>query len=84
MDDKANNISAIISVLPEKPGCYQYFDAKEVIIYVGKAKNLKKRVASYFNKEHADGKTRVLVRQICDIKYFVVNSEEDALLLENN
>ena len=84
MDNRANNISTIISVLPEKPGCYQFFDAKGTIIYVGKAKNLKKRVTSYFNKEHTDGKTRVLVRQICDIKYFVVDSEEDALLLENN
>ena len=84
MDNRVNNISAIISVLPEKPGCYQFFDAKGTIIYVGKAKNLKKRVTSYFNKEHTDGKTRVLVRQICDIKYFVVDSEEDALLLENN
>jgi excinuclease ABC, C subunit len=84
MDERLKYISTIISALPETPGCYQYLDAKGTIIYVGKAKNLKKRVASYFNKEHSDGKTRVLVRQICDIKYFVVNSEEDAFLLENN
>ena len=85
MDNRIDNITAIISALPEKPGCYQYFDAKGTIIYVGKAKNLKKRVATYFNREHIDdGKTRILVKQICDIKYFVVNSEEDALLLENN
>ena len=84
MNNKLDNISTIISVLPEKPGCYQYLDAKGVIIYVGKAKNLKKRVSSYFHKEHQDGKTRILVKQICDIKYFVVSSEEDALLLENN
>jgi len=84
MDNKTDNISAIISALPENPGCYQFFDALGTIIYVGKAKNLKKRVATYFNKEHTDGKTRILVKQICDLKYFVVNSEEDALLLENN
>ena len=84
MDNKTDNISAIISALPENPGCYQFFDALGTIIYVGKAKNLKKRVATYFSKEHTDGKTRILVKQICDLKYFVVNSEEDALLLENN
>ena len=84
MNDRIEYISTILSVLPENPGCYQYFDSKETIIYVGKAKNLKKRVSSYFNKEHEDVKTRVLVRQIYDIKYIIVNSEEDALLLENN
>lgn len=82
--DKDNHIKSILSVIPEKPGCYQYFDDKEVIIYVGKAKNLKRRVSSYFNKEHENTKTRVLVKQIRDIKYIVVNSEEDALLLENS
>ena len=71
-------------MIPEKPGCYQYFDEKGTIIYVGKAKNLKRRVSSYFNKEHDSNKTRVLVKQIRDIKYIVVNTEEDALLLENN
>lgn len=82
--DKSEHIKMILSVIPEKPGCYQYFDAKGTIIYVGKAKNLKRRVSSYFNKEHDNTKTRVLVKQICDIKYIVVATEEDALLLENN
>lgn len=77
-------LSNIVSVIPDTPGCYQYFDEKGTIIYVGKAKNLKKRVSSYFNKEHDNRKTRVLVKQICDIKYIVVDTEEDALLLENN
>ena len=78
------HIKIILSILPDKPGCYQYFDDKGTIIYVGKAKNLKRRVSSYFNKEHDSNKTRVLVKQIRDIKYIVVNTEEDALLLENN
>ena len=78
------HIKMILSILPDKPGCYQYFDDKGIIIYVGKAKNLKRRVSSYFNKEHDSNKTRVLVKQIRDIKYIVVNTEEDALLLENN
>lgn len=77
-------IKSILSILPDSPGCYQYFDEKGTIIYVGKAKNLKKRVSSYFNKEHDNLKTRVLVKQIRDIKYIVVDTEEDALLLENN
>ncbi len=74
----------IIQNIPEKPGCYQYFDDKGTVIYVGKAKNLKKRVASYFTKNHDNSKTRVLVSKIKDIKYIVVDSEEDTLLLENN
>lgn len=78
------HIKTILAVIPEKPGCYQYFDEKGTIIYVGKAKNLKRRVSSYFNKQHDSNKTRVLVKQIRDIKYFVVEMEEDALLLENN
>lgn len=78
------HIKTILAVIPEKPGCYQYFDEKGAIIYVGKAKNLKRRVSSYFNKQHDSNKTRVLVKQIRDIKYFVVETEEDALLLENN
>ena len=82
--DKGEHIKAILEVIPEKPGSYQYYDAKGTIIYVGKAKNLKKRVSSYFNKEPESIKTRVLVKQIQDIKYIVVNTEEDALLLENN
>lgn len=77
-------LKGIVMSLPEKPGIYQYLDATETIIYVGKAKNLKKRVYSYFSKEHEDGKTRVLVSKIADIRYIVVNTEEDALLLENN
>ena len=84
MNDSKENISTILSVLPENPGCYQYFDTKGTIIYVGKAKNLRKRVSSYFHKEHHDAKTRILVRQIHDIKYIIVDTEEDALLLENN
>ena len=77
-------LKAKIRVLPNKPGVYQYYDAKGKILYVGKAKDLKKRVASYFNKNLDSGKTRVLVRQIVEIKYIVVDTELDALLLENN
>lgn len=75
----------IIRNIPQKPGCYQYYDDKGVIIYVGKAKNLKKRVSSYFTKNHEDSpKTRILVSKIKDIKYIIVESEEDTLLLENS
>lgn len=84
MTERDEHIKMILAIIPEKPGCYQYFDEKGTIIYVGKAKNLKRRVSSYFNKEHDSNKTRVLVKQIRDIKYIVVNTEEDALLLENN
>ena len=77
-------LKGIVSNLPEKPGIYQYLNAEGTIIYVGKAKKLKRRVYSYFSKEHQPGKTRVLVSKIADIRYIVVNSEEDALLLENN
>ena len=77
-------LKGIVSNLPESPGIYQYLNSEGTIIYVGKAKNLKRRVSSYFNREHPNGKTRLLVRKITDIKYIVVNSEEDALLLENN
>ncbi|PQJ77016.1 excinuclease ABC subunit UvrC [Polaribacter glomeratus] len=73
-----------VQTLPSEPGVYQYFDKEDVIIYIGKAKNLKKRVASYFNKNHENGKTRVLVKKIVNIKHIVVNTETDALLLENN
>ncbi|QNM85418.1 excinuclease ABC subunit UvrC [Polaribacter pectinis] len=73
-----------IQTLPNTPGVYQYFDKNDVIIYVGKAKNLKKRVSSYFNKNHENGKTRVLVKKIAHIKHIVVETETDALLLENN
>ncbi len=80
------NISLVIQIktLPTSPGVYQYYDKDEVILYVGKAKNLKKRVASYFNKNHENGKTRVLVKKIVSIKHIVVDTETDALLLENN
>lgn len=71
-------------LLPDSPGVYQFFNAEGVIIYVGKAKNLKRRVASYFNKVHDSVKTTILVKHIRDIKYIVVNSENEALLLENN
>lgn len=77
-------LKGIVLNLPESPGIYQYLNTEGVIIYVGKAKNLKRRVSSYFNKEHEPGKTRVLVSKIADIRYIVVNTEEDALLLENN
>jgi excinuclease ABC subunit C len=80
-----SNVSQLIAALPDNPGVYQYYDVSGKIIYVGKAKNLKKRVSSYFNKEHpVSGKTQVLVSKIADIKYIVVDSELDALLLENN
>ena len=77
-------LKGIVSNLPERPVIYQYLNAEGTIIYIGKAKNLKRRVYSYFSKEHQPGKTRVLVSKIADIRYIVVNSEEDALLLENN
>lgn len=77
-------LKGIVANLPEKPGVYQYLNTEGTIIYVGKAKNLKRRVYSYFSKEHEPGKTRVLVSKIADIRYIVVNTEEDALLLENN
>lgn len=84
-DLKTNDyLKGIVSNLPETPGVYQYLNAEKQIIYVGKAKNLKRRVYSYFSKEHEPGKTRVLVSKIADIRYIVVNTEEDALLLENN
>jgi len=84
-NERIESLKQLISVLPEEPGIYQYFNKESKIIYVGKAKNLKKRVSSYFTKQHDDSpKTRILVRNIVDIKYMVVKSEEDALLLENS
>ncbi|SFE73421.1 excinuclease ABC subunit UvrC [Thermophagus xiamenensis] len=77
-------LKELIKVLPEGPGVYQYLDSAGNIIYVGKAKNLKKRVSSYFYRTPDNAKTRILVRKIYDIRHIVVNSEEDALLLENN
>lgn len=79
-----NEIHLKLQTLPEKPGVYQYFDAAGKILYVGKAKNLKKRVNSYFTKTHDSNKTNVLVKKIRDIQYIVVETELDALLLENN
>ncbi len=78
------NLEVQIKSLPNSPGVYQYFDKEDKILYVGKAKNLKKRVASYFTKKHDNGKTRVLVKKIASIKHIVVETETDALLLENN
>ncbi len=73
-----------VKTLPNSPGVYQYFDKNDVIIYVGKAKNLKKRVASYFTKNHDNAKTRILVKKIVRLEHIVVDTETDALLLENN
>ena len=73
-----------LKTLPETPGVYQYYDKEDIILYVGKAKNLKKRVASYFTKNHENAKTRILVNKIVSIKHIVVETETDALLLENN
>ena len=73
-----------LKTLPNSPGVYQYFDKDDTILYIGKANNLKKRVASYFTKNHEYGKTRILVKKIASIKHIVVATETDALLLENN
>ena len=80
----SDKISSILKTIPNDPGVYQYFDEKGEIIYVGKAKNLKRRVSSYFNKQHQSGKVKVLVSRIADIRFTVVNNEMEALLLENN
>ena len=79
-----NRLKLIVQNLPEKPGCYQYLDEQGTVIYVGKAKNLKRRVSSYFIKENQTNKTRMLVSKISDLKYIVVETEWDAFLLENN
>src|SRR5688500_2020901 len=85
MKNQDAHISDLVKSLPDLPGIYQFFNVAGQIIYVGKAKNLKKRVASYFLKEkYENGKTQVLVRRISDIKFVVVDNELDALLLENN
>ena len=86
MEELSTNeyLRGIVLNLPSTPGIYQYLNKEGVIIYVGKAKNLKLRVYSYFSKEHQSAKTRILVSKIADIRYIVVNTEEDALLLENN
>jgi excinuclease ABC subunit C len=80
----SNQLKDKLKTIPISPGVYQYFDKNEKIIYIGKAKNLKKRVSSYFNRTLDSGKTKILVKQIVDVKYIVVNTEVDALLLENN
>jgi excinuclease ABC subunit C len=77
-------IQNTLKVIPHSPGCYQFIDEKGKVIYVGKAKDLKKRVSSYFNKYHENPKTRILVKNIHQIRYIVVDSEEDTFLLENN
>ena len=82
--EREEYLKGIVNNLPEFPGCYQYLNDSGTIIYVGKAKNLKRRVSSYFNKEQQTLKTKLLVAKIADIRYVVVNSEADALLLENN
>ena len=84
MNNKDNHIALLLKRIPESPGVYQYFDKEGRIIYVGKAKNLHRRVNSYFNKDHQSSKTRQLVAHIADIRYVVVDSEQDAFLLENN
>ena len=83
-EGRLKRLKGIVSAMPEKPGSYQYYDADGTIIYVGKAKNLKSRVSSYFHTEVDRFKTKVLVSKIWDISYTVVNTEEDALLLENS
>lgn len=80
----SEHIQSIIKTLPDQPGVYQYFDEDNLLLYVGKAKNLKKRVSSYFSKEHDSNRLRIMVKKIYDIKTIKVNSELDALLLENN
>ena len=84
MTNKDNHITLLLKRIPEQPGVYQYFDREGQIIYVGKAKNLHRRVNSYFSKDHQSSKTRQLVSHIADIKYVVVENEQDAFLLENN
>ncbi len=84
MSTASEHIKSILQRIPEKPGVYQYFNAEGMIIYVGKAKNLRRRVNSYFQKDQQTNKTRQLVRHIADIKYIVVDTEQDAFLLENN
>lgn len=79
----ANEIGSVVKALPETPGIYKYINDKDEVIYVGKAKNLKKRVSSYFVKNHQSYKTSLLVKKIARIEYVVVDSESDALLLEN-
>ena len=82
--EKSNPLSVQVQALPDQPGVYHFYDEKERMLYVGKAKNLKKRVSSYFSKQHSSGKTRVMVSKIRSIRHVVVATESDALLLENS
>ena len=84
LDKRSQHIASLLQRIPQNPGVYQYFNAEGEIIYVGKAKNLHRRVNSYFQKDHQSSKTRQLVAHIADIRYVVVDSEQDAFLLENN
>jgi len=84
MPKRSTEIELILKTLPENPGVYQYYDSNGTIIYVGKAKNLKKRVSSYFTKNVQYGKVNMLVKRIADIRFIIVDSELDAFLLENN
>lgn len=84
MDKQSEHIASLLQRIPQNPGVYQYFNSEGEIIYVGKAKNLHRRVNSYFQKDHQSSKTRQLVAHIADIRYVVVDSEQDAFLLENN
>ena len=83
-EERLERLKNIVLNMPELPGCYQYFDEDQTIIYVGKAKNLKRRVSSYFLKTAKSRKTEILVSKIQDINYVIVPTDEDALLLENN
>ena len=84
INTKTDYLKSLVAVLPNLPGIYQFFDDAGTIIYIGKAKDLKKRVSSYFAREHEHRKTALLVRNISDIRHMVVQTEQDALLLENN
>ena len=81
---KDKTISIQLKTLPEKPGVYQFYNEKSEILYIGKAKNLKKRVKSYFTKNHDNNRTRLLVKKIFSVKHIIVETETDALLLENS
>ena len=81
---KSHELEEKIAILPTTPGVYMYFDDEGTVIYIGKAKNLKRRVSSYFNRTHDNIRTMLLVRNIADMRYIVVPTEEDALNLENS
>ena len=83
-EERLQRLKVIVNSLSEEPGCYQYLDKDGRVIYVGKAKNLKRRVSSYFNNSPKNRKTQILVSKIQDIKYVVVPTDEDALIQENN